>query len=272
MAIITITSDCGTEDHYPAAVKGKILSQLPDAVIVDVTYQIPPFNIGRAAYILRNVFPYYPENTIHIIGVNAIASMQCPHVVVHAHGQYFIGADNGIFSLLFDELPTEVYEIDLHQDSDYFTFPVRDLFSKVACEIAKNTPLEQIGSKTHIANRIERLKPVHKLERDENGIPVAAEIRANIVYIDHYGNVITNLHQNLFEEYGRQFQSYSIKFRGKDQIAKLSRAYQDVSKGNPLAIFDSNGYLQLATNYGNFSKLEGMDTRDTVLIKFTQPK
>ena len=102
MAIITLTSDWGTKDYYVAAVKGTILSQLPAATIVDVTHEIEPFNVSQAGFTLKNCYRSFPPGTIHIIGVDTIESMECPHVVVKAEGQYFISTDNGIFSHILD--------------------------------------------------------------------------------------------------------------------------------------------------------------------------
>ena len=122
MAIITLTSDWGTKDYYAAAVKGTILSMLPSATIVDVTHEIEPFNVSQAGFTLKNCYRCFPPGTIHIIAVDTIESMECPHVVVKAEGQYFISTDNGIFSHILDGKYDEAVCIDVMQDSDFFTF------------------------------------------------------------------------------------------------------------------------------------------------------
>ena len=103
MTIITLTSDWGDTDYYPAAVKGRILRELPDAVIVDVTHKIPAFDSSRAAYILRNAYSNFPKGSIHLIGVNTEETEETAHVIALYDGHYFIGADNGIFSLIFEK-------------------------------------------------------------------------------------------------------------------------------------------------------------------------
>src|SRR5512133_2364165 len=100
MAIITLTSDWGLRDHYTGSVKGAILRQLPDAVIVDISHSIQPHNLNQAAFIVRNSYRNFPEGTIHIIGVIEEASIESPHTLVVHDGHYFIGADNGIFSMI----------------------------------------------------------------------------------------------------------------------------------------------------------------------------
>ena len=102
MPIITLTSDWGTKDHYLASVKGVILKQIPEARIVDISHNISPHNLTEAAFIIRNCYHDFPEGTIHIIGVSTIESEHTPHTIICTEGQYFIGADNGIFSLIFD--------------------------------------------------------------------------------------------------------------------------------------------------------------------------
>ena len=108
MAIITLTSDWGYSDYYVAAVKGAILSQIPDAVIVDITHEITPFNVRQAGFVLKNCFRDFPKGTIHIIAVDTIETLDIPHVVVKADGQYFISADNGIFGQILTDFEEAV--------------------------------------------------------------------------------------------------------------------------------------------------------------------
>ena len=146
IAIITLTSDWGSSGYYAAAVKGVILSQLPDATIVDITHAIQPFDLGGAAFALKNSFPSFPTGTIHIIAVETVESEKRPHAVVKAHGQYFIGTDSGVFSQIFNEFE-ESYTIDVPQDTDSFNFCERDRFAKVAVLIAQGVPLSEIGKR-----------------------------------------------------------------------------------------------------------------------------
>ena len=107
MAIITLTSDLGSKDSYLASVKGSIYRQLESATIVDITNDITPFNIQEAAYVLRNCFKDFPHGTIHIISVDDELSLKNEHLAVKADGHYFIGSDNGLFSLLLSEIKAE---------------------------------------------------------------------------------------------------------------------------------------------------------------------
>ena len=173
MAIITLTSDWGHSDYYAAAVKGVILSQLPNATIVDITHEITPFNTIDAGFVVKNCFRNFPAGTIHIIAVDTIESDEIPHVVVKAEGQYFIAADNGVFRQIFDEYEDAV-EINVMQDSDSFNFPARDRFAKVAVMIAQGVPLTEIGPKRETLRGAEFCAVVAMSVTETTG---AAEVR-----------------------------------------------------------------------------------------------
>ena len=189
MAIITLTTDLGLKDYYVSAVKGAIISQLPDVTLIDISHQVPTYNIQDAAFVLKNSYPGFPKGSIHIIGVKAENSIQSPHIIVFAEGHYFIAADNGIFSLLLDKDPEKIIELDASTS----TFPTRDVFSKIACRIAKGESIEKMG------------KPkIALLERMPfRATSMADMIRGTVVYIDSFGNVMTNISQKLFNEVGK---------------------------------------------------------------------
>jgi len=149
MAIITLTSDWGLSDHYVSAVKGAIISRMPDATIIDITHSISKFSLGETAFIVKNAYTNFPKGSIHIIGVNSESSIEMPHVVMLYDGHYFIGSDNGLLALLCDKAPEQIIEITVMQDSDYFTFPSRDIFAKVACMIAEELLFAGFGQKLH---------------------------------------------------------------------------------------------------------------------------
>jgi S-adenosyl-L-methionine hydrolase (adenosine-forming) len=257
MPIITLTSDWGLKDHYLGAVKGAIMSRLPEALIIDITHSIPSFNSEQAAFILKNAFQSYPKGTVHIIAVNTEESDKFPHTAIAYNGHFFIGTDNGIFSLLCDKTPDKIVEIQVPQDTDYFTFSTRDRFVKVAVHLAKGGKIEDLGKvKNKILEKI-LLNPVI----DPN------VIKGHVMYIDSYENVITNITEPVFKE-NRQERKFSIKFRSYE-IKKISRSYQDVPPGEILALFDSNRYLEIAMNQGNAAGLLGLDYKDMIRIEFS---
>ena len=141
MSIITLTTDLGLKDYYVAGIKGHILSQLPDANIVDISHEIPAFNISVAAFCLKNCYYDFPKGSIHIIGVSPEANEFTRHVVIKYQNHYFIGADNGIFSLLFDEIPEVIFDLNIISNEEKRTFPTKDIFVSAACHIGRGGTL-----------------------------------------------------------------------------------------------------------------------------------
>lgn len=260
MTVITLTSDWGIKDPYLASVKGTLLSQLPEATIVDISHQVPPFDLNQASFIIRNCYKSFPQGTIHLIGINTEASIETPHTLVVYEGHYFIGADNGIFSLIFDHPPEQIIELDVFQDSDYFTFSERDVFLKVAVHIASGKPLDQLGDPKTSINQLLSFQPV------VNGQVIIGKV----IFIDSYENLITNITKNIFKTVGKGGR-FRITFRNPQYVIRtLSSSYSDVPEGEMLAIFGTTGYLEIALNRGNASSLLGIVIDDPVRIEFGQ--
>lgn len=256
MPIITLTSDWGIKDHYLASVKGAIFSRIPEVNIVDISHDIPHYDIFKAAFVLKNCYRNFPAGTIHIIAVNSEASVKHPHSLVFANDQYFIAADTGVFSLIFDHKPDQVYEITTYQDSNIFTFPARDVFAKVACHLAVNGNIAEIAVARDEYNVVSIFKPV--IDKDT--------IRGVVIYIDGYENVITNITGEIFAQVGKG-RKFSILFRG-EEIKGIHSAYSDVPSGEIMAIFGATAYLEIAMNKGNASGLLGLDINESVRIEF----
>ncbi len=256
MPIITLTSDWGLKDHYLAVVKGSIMRQIPDAQIVDITHALEAYDIISASFVVRNSYTFFPEGTVHIVGINTEATLEHVHVAIKYNGHFFIGTDNGIFSLIFNDAPQDIVEIDMHQDSNYFTFSTRDIFVKAAVHILKNKNLQDLGTPKAKLIEKELIKPVYV-----NGI-----IKGNVIYVDRYENVITNLEYNLFREYVKK-KPFEIKFRGSTYvISKISTSYSDVEEGDMLALFSTTGYLEIAINRGKAASLLGLHINDSVSV------
>ncbi len=259
MAIITLTTDWGFKDHYTGAVKGALLSLMPDVTIVDITHHIPQFDIEPASFVIRNCYYNFPKGTVHIIGINTEASIESPHTAILYDGHYFIGADNGIFSLIFSGKPEKIIELNITQDSDYFTFSTRDVFVKAAVMILQGKKLEEIGFEKQTLNEQLHLSPVIE----------ANTIKGNIIYVDSYENAISNISEKLFREVGKG-RKFVITFRSGYEIEAISQAYKDVDPGEKLALFGTSGNLEIAMNMGNASSLLGLKMRDSVRIDFDE--
>lgn len=257
MPIITLTSDWGFKDHYLAAVKGSLLRQLPGAVIVDISHEIPAFSLRQASFIVRNSYRNFPEGTIHILAVNTIESKDQPHMAALIDGHYFIGTDNGIFSLIFDHLPDKMVELDVLQETDHFTFATRDRFVKAAVHLANGNDIAELGE----------LKENWEMQSHFQPVVSGDSIRGIVIYIDNYENVITNITWEQFREI-RKGRKFRIECRA-GSITKLSQSYLDVPVGEVLALFGTTGYLEIAINQGNAASLLGLQLDDLVSITFS---
>lgn len=258
MPIITLTSDLGLKDYYVASIKGAILSQNPDVTIVDITHEIPPFDMSKASLVVRNCYRDFPAGTIHIIGVNSETDLDIPHVAIFENGHYFIGADNGIFSLIFDKVPEKIVELNISQETDNVTFPTRDVFVKAACHIARGGTLELIGK----AKETIETKSLFRAISENNSI------RGMVSYIDHYGNLLSNISEQMFRTFGRG-RRFVIYLRNANyEISEITNAYNTVPDGEKVAMFSSTGFIEIAVNKGNASKLFGVKESDLIRIEF----
>jgi len=142
------------------------------------------------------------------------------------------------------------------QDRDGFTFPSRDLFAKIAALLASGTPPEKLGKRAQIANLKAHSYPPERLEKDAKGQTLSVEIVGTVTHIDRYGNIHTNIHQSKFEDLRSQFPNFTIDC--SEPIKKISTAYLDVEEGEFLALFLSDGYLQIAQNQDSAARMLGL--------------
>jgi len=257
MAIITLTTDLGDKDIYQAALKGSILKLLPNVNIVDITNSVSAFNIQQAAFILKNSYHYFPDATVHLIGIDTVFSASTRYLAVKYKNHYFVGADNGIFSLMFNDEPDEIVEINILQDLKFLHFPLADIFVRAACHLADGRPLKEIGL------------PVSAIEKKMNLQPVIEKnlIKGSVIYIDSFQNVITNITKEFFNsiQQGRRFILY---FKRNETIDRLSWHYNEVPEGEKLCLFGISDHLEIAINKGNASGLLGLTLGDKVVIDF----
>ncbi len=275
MPIITLTTDFGEKDHFAGAVKGAIYSELSDVKIVDVSHSVSPFHITEAAYIIQNAYRSFPKDTIHLIGIDSELNPENKHIAVYLDGHYFICANNGIISMLASEIkPEKIVEINIH-DRIETNFPVLDVFVKVACHIARGGTLDVIGKPITNIKEIRDLRPVVNSENNQ--------IIGNVIYIDNYGNVVSNITKAFFEEIGKG-RDFTIQAR-RATFETIYTNYSDAinfelpkdkreEDGKKLAIWNSSNYLELAiyksnpSTVGSASTLFGLEYWDTISVNF----
>lgn len=261
--ILTLTTDFGTRDAYVAAMKGTILEIAPDLTLVDVSHEISAQDVMEAAFVLTNAVPYFPPETVHLVVVDPGVGTDRRAVALKMEDQLFVGPDNGLFALLTDELSTaQAVVLDdptaWRTSSPSSTFHGRDIFAPAAARLAAGADLTELGSAVD-PDALEHL-------RWARPTIVSDGIRGWIVHIDHFGNCVTNIPRSVFEaeRNGDETKLYA----GSAVIQGIQNAYGEVEQGEPLALFGSSGYLEIAVNAGNAAELYSIMKSDPVNIVF----
>jgi len=256
MGLITLISDWGLSDYYVAAVKGMIYGFYPEAQIVDISHNVQAFDSIEAAYILKNAYPSFPDGTVHIIGINTEESLTNIHTVAYYNKQYFIGSDDGIFSLIFDGEPDSIFEIEIPMESSLHTFSSRDRFAKAATHIAKGGDPSDLGApRDSIITKILFAPPIN-----DNAL------KGMVIHIDNYHNLITNITKSDFKKFTKG-SSFEISFRSKKyKIYKIHDSYDDVIHGEIVALFTGDDILEIAINKGKAASLLGIHKKDPIVV------
>jgi len=258
MGIITLTTDLGHRDFYQAALKGSIISLLPEVRLVDISHEIPSFNIQHAAFILQNAYHYFPIDTVHLIGIDTVFQEGSRYIAMKFNGHYFVGADNGIFSIILGEnTAEELIEIEITQDLRFLHFPLADVLVKAACHIANGSSITELGSAIDAPLQKVTLSPII-----ESNI-----IKGHVSYIDSFGNVISNISKDLFNKV-QKGRNFALHFKRNETIEKMSWHYNEVSEGEKLCLFGISNFLEIAINKGNASQLLGLYQDEMIIIEF----
>ncbi len=258
MTLVTITSDWKNGDYYLGALKGSLLSLSSDICVVDITNSIPSFEVLQEIFILRSTYRHFPQNTIHLMCVMSEPALGTNIVIVFGDGHYFIGVNDGRFSLLFDIPPAVCFEILKGRDIPFTSFTSLELFKEAVDIICTNS--FETRTKICAINRESSPGVVHN---DNN-------ITGRVLYIDSFGNAITNIEKRVFDSIhkGRDF---TIFVQGPyTKINKISRGYNDSSPGEIIALFNSVGLLEIAVNQGNIALLENLNPSSEIRIRFAQ--
>ena len=238
LPVITLLTDFGTADYYVGAVKGAILSVNPDAVIVDITHEVPAQDIETGAFLLLAAYKTFPRGTIHVAVVDpGVGSTRRP-IIVSANDQFFVGPDNGIFTYI--EPPHRTFHVTAEK---YFrpdpssTFHGRDIFAPVAAALSTGVSPEQLGSEIN----------------DEVRLP-SLETPLRIIHIDRFGNCVTNITRERFE---------GLTINGRT-ISVLRNFYGEALPGEIFAIWGSAGFLEISVNGGSAAQVLGAKRGDPI--------
>jgi hypothetical protein len=245
MAVITLTTDFGQDDHYVASLKGAILQIAPAAQIVDVTHSIAAHDVVGAAFVLRQVFDAFPDGTIHVVVVDPGVGTARRLIAAAYAGQIVLAPDNGIVSLVhrdyeLEELRT-IANNRLFRGEVSATFHGRDVLAPVAAHLARGLALLNVGP---VIDQLEILNLERPVTLPNGGI------EGRVLYVDHFGNLISNICEaDLVAAVGNA--AGASVFVGPLRVGPLRRTYGDVKPGEIVAILGSTGMLEIALNQGN---------------------
>ncbi|MEW6068727.1 MAG: SAM-dependent chlorinase/fluorinase [Nitrospirota bacterium] len=246
--IITLTTDFGYKDPFAGIMKGVILNINPSATVVDITHNISPQNIIEASFVIETSFSSFPPKTIHVVVVDpAVGSARRPILVV-TDRHYFIGPDNGVFSQIYKL--TEALMV-IHITSEHYflskrssTFHGRDIFAPVAGWLSKNIDITKFGDPITDYLNTPLPSPI---------MPAKNIVEGEVVYIDHFGNAITNIQAQKIHDLLRNNPGGKLKVVVKDKGVSVKDYYSQAVDKGLYSLINSFGYLELFVNKGNAS-------------------
>ena len=245
--LITLLTDFGTSDYFVAAMKGVIFGANPKARIVDITHDVPPYDIEAAAFTLLAVYNTFPARTVHVAVIDpGVGSSRRP-ILVRAAGQTFLGPDNGIFSYIYDrERDHRVFHLN---NERYFRLPVsatfhgRDIFSPVAALISSGIDTRDLAAPIQDYERMDSLNP---LTLDHG------RLAGRIIHIDHFGNCITNFTERDLQSVGAR--RLAINRRSITSFKRFFAETTDM-RGKLFGIVGSTGFIEIAAQNASAAKL-----------------
>ena len=260
--VITLTTDFGTADHYVGTMKGVLLTRCPEAALVDISHELPPFSIYAAAYAIDQAAPYFPPGTVHLIVVDPGVGTARRPIVARACGQMFVAPDNGVLSMIRERDPgmvvREITNSKLWLDAPSSTFHGRDIFAPVAGALAagKASP-EDVGP---VLESIELLNGISAEQVSEG------EWFGRVLSVDRFGNVITNFRSaGLAALPDSEFEVRA----GSGSVTRFHATFGEAPENLCFAYFGSSGYVELGMNQKNAADVLRVVPGDAISLRST---
>jgi S-adenosylmethionine hydrolase len=275
MSIITLTTDFGYKDYFVGSMKGVVLRINPHAQVIDISHEVEPYNVAAAAYLVKASYPYFPEGTIHVVVVDpGVGSTRRP-ILVEGDGSYFVGPDNGVFTYIYQEVKRvriihltsqEYFFIPAWQKALGSTFHGRDIFAPVAAWLSKGIDPLKFG---------EEIREPVKLSLAEPRWVEDGTLEGRIIYIDRFGNLITNITRTHYPaanvppkaDETDQWPVTSVKVILKGKVLALKHFYAEGKPGEPCALMNSCGHLEVFINLGNAQQQFQASVGDPVMAR-----
>jgi len=259
--IITLTTDFGTNDYLVGAMKGVILNINPAARIVDINHHVAPFDILDGALAIASAYKYFPPRTIHLVIVDPGVGTERRPLLVSGEKQYFVAPDNGVLSMIFERESCVVRHVTAEH---YFLNPIsptfhgRDVFAPTAAWLAKAWQTEAFGEE--ITDYVRFAMPKAK--------PAGQAIKGVVLRVDAFGNLMTNLTTEDVPAAMVASGDIKLAVNGKE-VRKIARTFGDGIPGEPIAVFGSAGYLEIAVNRGNAARALGVNRGAEVSLELS---
>lgn len=254
MPFIALITDWQQNDYYLGAVKGYIYSVLPETKVIDVCNTISVYNVLQAAFVLKSCFSDFAEGTVFIIGVNSVLNRKNGYLCFKYKNRFIFTADNGLFSIFTDDKPEAVYSFN----DKNTTFPEKDIFAKYACKILNNEIISEFSSE--IEN--------YKIDKNLFATIEKFSITGHIIYIDNYGNAITNVTKEQFDKTKQNRNFKIIPGNENYPISKISNSYVEDDDIELIALFNSLGLLELAVVNNSAAQLIKLEVKSNIIIEF----
>ncbi|WP_462137161.1 SAM hydrolase/SAM-dependent halogenase family protein [Candidatus Mycalebacterium sp.] len=255
--VIAICSDFGSRDHFTGVMKGVILSINPKARLVDLACELDSFNVRRAAFVIKNSYPFFRPQTVHLAVVDPGVGSGRKPIAVQAGENFFVGPDNGIFTHVFKNFPSfSAYEIEnpaYTLKATGSTFHGRDIFAPAAAHLSLGVKPSELGRAVE--------KPV-MLEVAETVILNAQTVEGIAVYADAFGNLISNIAADGIEN------PVEVEIAGTF-IDGVSDSYSSRAPGKAVAVRGSSGFLEIAVNKGGALERFGGEGTKIIVRKKT---
>jgi len=246
-AIITLTTDYGTDDHLVGTLKGVILRINPEATIVDITHNVAPFDLLDAALAIGSAYPYFPPRTIHVVVVDPGVGTERRPLLVTAENQYFVAPDNGVLSVVYEREQNVVARNVTAEH--YFLQPVsktfhgRDIFAPIAAWLSKVWQTASMGEEITDHKKFALPKP-----KATDGV-----VKGIVMRVDTFGNLVTNFRMEDLPE--SALANGEVKFQvGTQAVSRMVPTFASGNAGEPVAYLGSAGYVEIAVNKGNASR------------------
>jgi S-adenosylmethionine hydrolase len=255
MQIVALLTDYGIVDYYVSHLKGEIYSACPSVNIIDISHNLPPYDINVGSWMLKNTYKAFPAGTIFLARIAEQHYKYQRLLVCKFEGYFFLLPDNGLITMILDNNQPDLM---IGIDTSVINAPTNTRhYIRALKDIIYSREITSLG------------KIVTNYKRLLSQLPLITEnsIRGTVMYIDYYGNAITNIHISEFNKF-KDYVSLKIEYRRNQLIQQMVFHYADVEEGDDLARFNESGYFEIAMRGDNAAQRMGIRINDKVSIEF----